>query len=132
MEEGVVDHRYGRYVNNNLTDYHIPVNADVPDIEVIFIDKPDPILSPLGVKGLGEIGLIGFTAAVANAVYHATGTRVRSLPITADKLLDPNQYKFIQKTTAKGSLNFLVMISMASDRYIAVIDPLVMVNLTLH
>jgi xanthine dehydrogenase YagR molybdenum-binding subunit len=88
MEEGIIDHRYGRYVNNALADYHLPVNADIPDIEVIFIDKPDSILSPVGVKGLGEIGLIGFSAAVANAVYHATGKRIRSLPITADKLMD--------------------------------------------
>jgi xanthine dehydrogenase YagR molybdenum-binding subunit len=88
MEEGIIDHRYGRYVNNDLADYHLPVNADIPDIEVIFIDKPDSILSPVGVKGLGEIGLIGFSAAVANAVYHATGKRIRSLPITADKLMD--------------------------------------------
>lgn len=88
MEEGIIDHRYGRYVNNDLAGYHIPVHADVPDIEVIFIDKPDPIISPVGVKGLGEIALVGFSAAVANAVYHATGKRIRSLPITADKLLD--------------------------------------------
>jgi xanthine dehydrogenase YagR molybdenum-binding subunit len=87
MEEGIVDHRFGRYVNNNLADYHEPVNADIPPIDVIFIDKPDPILDPMGAKGLGEIGLVGFTAAVANAVYHATGKRIRSLPITADKLI---------------------------------------------
>lgn len=87
MEEGIVDHRYGRYVNNNLTDYHVPVNADVPDIEVHFINKHDPFISPIGLKGLGEIGLIGFTAAVANAVYHATGKRIRKLPISPDKLI---------------------------------------------
>lgn len=87
MEEGIVDHRFGRYVNNNLADYHEPVNADIPPIDVIFIDKPDPILDPMGAKGLGEVGLVGFTAAVANAVYHATGKRIRSLPITADKLI---------------------------------------------
>lgn len=87
MEEGVIDHRYGRYVNNNLADYHVPVNADIPSIEVIFTDKPDPILDPMGTKGLGEIGLVGFSAAVANAVYHATGKRIRSLPITPDKLI---------------------------------------------
>jgi xanthine dehydrogenase YagR molybdenum-binding subunit len=87
MEEGVRDHRYGRYVNNNLADYHVPVNADIPPIEVIFIDEPDPVLDPMGSKGLGEIALVGFSAAVANAVYHATGKRVRSLPITPDKLL---------------------------------------------
>jgi xanthine dehydrogenase YagR molybdenum-binding subunit len=87
MEAGVRDHRYGRYVNNNLADYHVPVNADIPPIEVIFIDQPDPLLDPMGSKGLGEIALVGFSAAVANAVYHATGIRVRSLPITPDKLL---------------------------------------------
>ena len=87
MEEGVVDHRYGRYVNNNLAEYHVPVNADVPEVEVHFIDRPDEHIDPIGAKGLGEIGLIGFTAAVANAVYHATGKRIRKLPITPDKLL---------------------------------------------
>ncbi len=87
MEEGVVDHRYGRYINNDLANYHVPVNADIPPIDVIFIDKPDTILDPMGAKGLGEVGLIGFTAAIANAVYHATGKRVRDLPITADKLM---------------------------------------------
>jgi xanthine dehydrogenase YagR molybdenum-binding subunit len=87
MEEGIIDHRYGRYVNNNFADYHVPVNADVPDTEVIFIDKEDTVLDPIGAKGLGEIPLVGFAAAVANAVYHATGKRVRELPITPDKLL---------------------------------------------
>lgn len=87
MEEGIVDHRYGRYVNNSLADYHVPVNADVPHVEAHFIDKPDPIIDPMGAKGLGEVGLIGFTAAVANAVYHATGKRIRKLPITPDKLI---------------------------------------------
>lgn len=87
MEEGVVDHRYGRWVNNSLADYHMPVHADVPHIETIFVNKPDPILNPMGAKGMGEIALIGFAAAVANAVYHATGKRIRELPITPDKLL---------------------------------------------
>jgi xanthine dehydrogenase YagR molybdenum-binding subunit len=87
MEEGIIDHRYGRYVNNNLADYHLPVHADIPPIDVIFIDKPDLFLDPMGAKGLGEIGLIGLTAAIANAVYHATGKRIRNLPITPDKLL---------------------------------------------
>lgn len=87
MEEGVIDHRYGRYVNNDLTNYHLPVAADVPAIDVIFTDKPDTILDPMGAKGLGEVGLIGFTAAIANAVYNATGKRVRNLPITAGKLI---------------------------------------------
>ena len=87
-EQGVVDHRYGRYVNNNLADYHVPTHADVPQIDVHFIDKADTVIDPMGAKGLGEIGLIGFTAAVANAVYHATGKRIRALPITPDKVMD--------------------------------------------
>ncbi|UPL49910.1 xanthine dehydrogenase family protein molybdopterin-binding subunit [Hymenobacter sublimis] len=87
LEEARLDHRYGRFVNNQLAEYHVPVSADVPDIDVLFIDEPDPHLNPMGAKGLGEIGLIGFTAAVANAVYHATGQRIRELPITPDKLL---------------------------------------------
>ncbi len=87
MEEGVVDHRYGRWVNNNFADYHVAVNADVPKVEVIFVDKPDPILNPIGSKGMGEVGLVGFAAAVGNAVFHATGVRIRELPITPDKLL---------------------------------------------
>ncbi|RFZ85726.1 xanthine dehydrogenase family protein molybdopterin-binding subunit [Mucilaginibacter terrenus] len=87
MEEGVIDHRYGRYVNNNLADYHVPVNADIPQIDAIFVNKPDPYINPIGAKGMGEIALIGMSAAVANAVYNATGKRVRDLPITPDKLI---------------------------------------------
>lgn len=87
-EEAIVDNRYGKYINNNFGDYHVPVNADVPDIEVIFIDKPDPVINPMGAKGMGEIALIGFSAAVANAVFNATGKRIRSLPITPDKILE--------------------------------------------
>jgi len=90
MEEGVIDHRYGRWVNNNLADYHVPVHADVPHIEAYFVNKPDPILNPVGSKGMGEIALIGFAAAVANAIYHATGKRIRQLPITPDKILEAN------------------------------------------
>jgi xanthine dehydrogenase YagR molybdenum-binding subunit len=74
-------------VNNNLADYHVPVNADIPQIEAIFVDKPDLNINPIGAKGMGEIALIGMAAAVANAVYNATGKRVRDLPITPDKLL---------------------------------------------
>ncbi|MET0394120.1 MAG: xanthine dehydrogenase family protein molybdopterin-binding subunit [Chitinophagaceae bacterium] len=86
-EEAIIDHRYGRYVNNNFADYHVPVNADVPRIDAVFVNKPDPVLNPMGAKGMGEIALIGFAAAVANAVYHATGRRIRELPVTPDKLL---------------------------------------------
>ncbi|MCX6218651.1 xanthine dehydrogenase family protein molybdopterin-binding subunit [Spirosoma sp.] len=86
-EEAVLDHRFGRLVNNNLADYHVPVSADVPHIDTIFIDKPDPYINPMGAKGMGEIALIGFAAAVANAVYNATGQRIRDLPITPDKVI---------------------------------------------
>ena len=87
MEEGVIDHRYGKWVNNNFADYHVAVNADVPHIEVHFVNKPDPILNPVGSKGIGEVGMVGFAAAVCNAVYHATGKRIREIPITPDKLI---------------------------------------------
>jgi len=72
----------------NAHTHKIPVNADIPQIQVSFIDKPDPQISPLGARGIGEIGITGIAAAIANGVYHATGIRVRDLPITPDKLLD--------------------------------------------
>lgn len=87
-EETVMDHRFGRIMNANIAEYHIPVNADIHDIDVIFIDEPDERINRLGVKGLGEIGVVGVPAAIANAVYHATGKRIRHFPITLDKLLD--------------------------------------------
>ena len=85
-EETLIDHRFGRIMNANIAEYHVPVNADVHDIEVIFVDEPDAMVNPLGVKGVGEIGIVGTAAAIANAIYHATGKRVRDLPITLDKL----------------------------------------------
>jgi xanthine dehydrogenase YagR molybdenum-binding subunit len=85
-EETLIDHNLGRIMNANIAEYHVPVNADVHDIEVIFVDEPDDIVNPLGIKGLGEIGIVGVAAAIANAIYHATGKRVRDLPITLDKL----------------------------------------------
>ena len=85
-EETLIDHRFGRIMNANIAEYHVPVNADVHDIKVIFVDEPDDVINPLGVKGVGEIGVVGVAAAIANAVYHATGKRVRDLPITLDKL----------------------------------------------
>jgi xanthine dehydrogenase YagR molybdenum-binding subunit len=85
-EETVIDHRFGRIMNANIAEYHVPVNADVQDIKVIFVDEQDNIINPLGIKGVGEIGIVGVPAAIANAVYHATGKRVRDLPITLDKL----------------------------------------------
>ncbi|MBV8935520.1 MAG: xanthine dehydrogenase family protein molybdopterin-binding subunit, partial [Alphaproteobacteria bacterium] len=85
-EETLIDHNFGRIMNANIAEYHVPVNADVQEIKVIFVDEPDDIVNPLGVKGVGEIGIVGVAAAIANAVYHATGKRVRDLPITIDKL----------------------------------------------
>ena len=86
-EETVMDHRFGRTMNPNIADYHIPVNADIHNIDVIFIPERDDFINRLGVKGLGEIGIVGVPAAIANAVYHATGKRVRRFPITLDKLI---------------------------------------------
>jgi xanthine dehydrogenase YagR molybdenum-binding subunit len=86
-EEAMTDHRLGKIMNHNFAEYHIPAHADIEDIEVIFVDEHDEKVSPLGVKGLGEIGIVGTASAVANAIFHATGKRVRDFPITIDKLL---------------------------------------------
>jgi xanthine dehydrogenase YagR molybdenum-binding subunit len=85
-EETLADHALGRFMNHSYAEYHIPVNADVPDIDVVFVEEHDEVVNPLGAKGLGEIGIVGVAAAVANAVFHATGKRVRELPITLDKV----------------------------------------------
>ena len=87
LEKTDYDLRNGRAVNANLGDYHVPVNADIGAIEVIVVDEDDPHVNPLGAKGIGEIGITGVAAAIANAVFNATGKRVRDLPITLDKLL---------------------------------------------
>ncbi len=86
-EESVVDQNYGRIMNHNLAEYHVPVNADIHGVQVIFVEEHDPIVNPIGVKGVGEIGIVGTAAAIGNAVFHATGKRVRELPITLDKLM---------------------------------------------
>ena len=86
-EEGMVDARTGRIMNHNIAEYHVPAHADIDDIEVIFVDEDDDKASPIGVKGLGEIGIVGVAAAVSNAIFHATGKRIRSFPITLDKIL---------------------------------------------
>jgi xanthine dehydrogenase YagR molybdenum-binding subunit len=86
-EETLVDTRTGRYINADLAEYHVPVNADVGTLDVTFIDERDPYVNPIGVKGIGEVGITGVAAAIANAVYNATGVRVRDLPITLDKVL---------------------------------------------
>ncbi|HEY3802067.1 MAG TPA: xanthine dehydrogenase family protein molybdopterin-binding subunit [Kofleriaceae bacterium] len=85
-EDTVRDRRTGRVVTRDLADYHVPVHADVPAIDVIQVDEVDTVVNSLGTKGIGEIGITGITAAIANAVFHATGTRVRALPITLDKI----------------------------------------------
>src|SRR5215210_3846522 len=87
QEATEIDHRYGRIMNPNLQHYHVPVNADVHEIETLFVEEDDRVVNPLGVKGMGELGMVGIPAAIANAVFHATGRRVRELPITPDKLL---------------------------------------------
>jgi xanthine dehydrogenase YagR molybdenum-binding subunit len=87
FEETLIDKREGRAVNGNLAEYHVPTNADIQAIDVQIVDEDDPHVNPLGAKGIGEIGITGVGAAIANAVFHATGKRVRELPITLDKLL---------------------------------------------
>ncbi|HEY0548013.1 MAG TPA: aldehyde oxidoreductase molybdenum-binding subunit PaoC [Verrucomicrobiae bacterium] len=88
MEELAVDKRYGFFVNHDLASYEVPVHADIPHQEVIFLDETDPISSPMKAKGVGELGICGVAAAIANAIYNATGVRVRDYPITLDKLID--------------------------------------------
>jgi xanthine dehydrogenase YagR molybdenum-binding subunit len=88
MEELTVDKRFGFFVNHDLAGYEVPVHADIPHQEVIFLDETDPISSPMKAKGVGELGICGVGAAIANAIYNATGVRVRDYPITLDKLLD--------------------------------------------
>jgi xanthine dehydrogenase YagR molybdenum-binding subunit len=86
-EKTEIDQRAARYVNDNLADYLIPVNADVPSVEIIIVPEHDDRVNPLGVKGIGEIGIVGMNAAVANAVFHATGRRIRDLPVRVEQLL---------------------------------------------
>ncbi|MNV84642.1 Xanthine dehydrogenase molybdenum-binding subunit [compost metagenome] len=88
MEELVIDKRHGFFVNHDLAGYEVPVHADIPQQEVIFIDEVDVYSSPMKAKGVGELGISGVAAAIANAVYNATGVRVREYPITLDKFLD--------------------------------------------
>ena len=87
LEQTHLDERDGRIVNANIAEYLVPVNADVPVLEAHFVDEHDPHVNPLGVKGLGEIALVGVAPAIANAVFNATGKRIRDLPITLEKLL---------------------------------------------
>ncbi|MFD0741950.1 xanthine dehydrogenase family protein molybdopterin-binding subunit [Phytohabitans flavus] len=88
LEESTMDTRFGDFVNHDLANYHVAANADIQSIEAVFVDDPDDQLNPVGVKGLGEIGIVGATAALANAVWHATGVRHRDLPIRPDRVLN--------------------------------------------
>jgi xanthine dehydrogenase YagR molybdenum-binding subunit len=88
-EETHADHRLGRFMNHNLSEYHVAVNADIHDIDAFFVEEDDRIVSSLGAKGVGEIGIVGVSAAICNAIFHATGRRVRSTPMTPDKVMAP-------------------------------------------
>jgi xanthine dehydrogenase YagR molybdenum-binding subunit len=87
-EEAITDHRTGRIMNANLGEYHVPVNADIPAIEAFTVEEIDPHVNPLGIKGVGEIGITGSAGAVANAVWHATGIRVRRFPVRIGDLVN--------------------------------------------
>jgi xanthine dehydrogenase YagR molybdenum-binding subunit len=86
-EESVLDREFCDYLNHDFAQYHVATNADIADVEAVWIDEDDRDVSPMGAKGIGEIGIVGTAAAVANAVWHATGVRVRDLPIRLDRLL---------------------------------------------
>jgi xanthine dehydrogenase YagR molybdenum-binding subunit len=87
LEETHIDRRSGRYVNSDLAEYHVPVNADIGSIDVTFVPEDDAHVNAIGAKGVGEIPIVGVAGSIANAVYHATGKRIRDLPITLDKLI---------------------------------------------
>jgi xanthine dehydrogenase YagR molybdenum-binding subunit len=87
MEELVVDTRYGYFGNHDLAEYQVPAHADIPEPDVVFIDEADNKSSPMKAKGVGDVGICGVGAAIANAIYNATGSRLRSYPLTLDKLL---------------------------------------------
>ena len=81
------DPRTARAVSRDLADYHVAVSADIPDIDIIMVDEEDKVVNDIGAKGIGEIGITGVTAAIANAIFHATGKRIRELPLTPDKVM---------------------------------------------
>jgi xanthine dehydrogenase YagR molybdenum-binding subunit len=86
-EDAVMDPRFGQVANHDFAEYHVATNADVGDIEATWVDEEDPHVNPMGTKGIGEIGIVGSAAAIANAAHHATGVRVRDLPLMPDKFL---------------------------------------------
>ncbi|MFD2834116.1 hypothetical protein [Gramella sp. AN32] len=83
----MMDNQFGRIMNSNLAEYHVAVNADIQDLKLIFVEEHDEFVNPLGAKGLGEIGIVGVAAAIGNAIYNATGKRIRELPFTLDKVI---------------------------------------------
>jgi xanthine dehydrogenase YagR molybdenum-binding subunit len=87
-EELIHDRRYGHVVNRDFAEYHLPVNADVPQIEIVLLEERDPWANPLQAKGIGELGICGAAASIVNAIYNATGVRIRHLPATLDKVLE--------------------------------------------
>lgn len=87
IEESILDPRHGQFVNHDLAEYHVPVQADIPSVEVLILPEREEQANPLGAKGIGEIGIVGVAAAIANAVFNATGVRVREAPVTLDKVL---------------------------------------------
>ena len=89
LEGNRMDPRHARWAATNLGEYLVPVNADAPDVTIEFVEVTDDVVNPLGVKGVGEIGQVGAAAAIANAVFHATGRRVRELPLAAELVMDP-------------------------------------------
>jgi xanthine dehydrogenase YagR molybdenum-binding subunit len=93
LEETSYDARYGAPINNNLADYMLTTNADSPEIDVTFLDYPDKVINELGARGVGEIGIAGIAAAITSAVHHATGVRVRDLPIRIEDLMMPTQHR---------------------------------------
>jgi xanthine dehydrogenase YagR molybdenum-binding subunit len=87
-EEAVIDPQFGHYANHDFAEYHIAANADVQELDAVWINEDDPYVNAMGAKGIGEVGIVGTAAAIANAVHHATGVRVRDLPIRPDRLLE--------------------------------------------
>ena len=86
-EEAIIDHRTGRIMNADLAEYHVPINADIPSLEAILIPENDPFVNAIGVKGVGEIGITGTVGAIANAIWHATGVRVRKFPVRLEDII---------------------------------------------
>jgi xanthine dehydrogenase YagR molybdenum-binding subunit len=93
LESNHMDPRHGRWAAGNLAEYLVPVNADAPDVEIEFVHVEDDVVGPLGAKGVGEIGQVGVAAAIANAVFHATGRRVSEVPIAPELVMDPPEHR---------------------------------------